>query len=221
VNLFGLSVCWSACRDVRPYGVNALSIPGESNLHSTKKAMGFMDIEPIEVLAEGKYLKLVKAGCWEYADRTRGIRAVAIVAVTRNQELILTEQFRVPIGKPVIDLPAGLVGDEAGQEDEADELAARRELLEETGFEARTLKPIVSGPTTAGMATEIVTIYLATGVRQVNAGGGVTGEEIQVHVVPLTKVMSWLKRSARDGKLIDVKTHFAAAWLVEKHKARN
>lgn len=166
-----------------------------------------------EVLAAGKYLKLVKEGCWEFADRTRGIRAVAIIAVTPQQELVLTEQYRVPVGQRVIDLPAGLVGDEPGQEDEDEELAARRELLEETGFTAETWKKMICGPTTAGMASELVTFYLATEARQQGVGGGVEHEEINVHVIPLQQSMDWLNRAAHTGKLIDVKTYFAAAWL--------
>ncbi|WP_437225229.1 NUDIX hydrolase [Planctomicrobium sp. SH661] len=166
-----------------------------------------------EILAKGKYLTLVKEGHWEYVDRTRGIRAVAIIALTRNNELILTEQYRFPLKKQVIEVPAGLVGDEPGFEDELEELAAHRELVEETGYSVRKLKRIASGPTSPGMATETLSYYLGKGARKVGNGGGVDGEDIQVHVVPVSKVAAWLKRAERSGKLVDVKTHFAAAWL--------
>jgi ADP-ribose pyrophosphatase len=166
-----------------------------------------------KVLAAGKYLRLIKEGSWEYADRTRGSGAVVVIALTRARELILTEQYRVPIGRRVIDLPAGLVGDEPGSEDEDVVLAARRELLEETGYEAKRFKLLISGPTTSGMATEQVHFYLARGVRKVASGGGTGQEEIQVHLVPLREVSAWLRKQARSGTAVDVKTFFAASWL--------
>lgn len=170
-----------------------------------------------EILAEGKYLKLIKQGTWEYADRTRGIRAVAVLAVTADRELVLTEQFRVPVGRMVIDLPAGLVGDAPGEEEELMEIAAQRELLEETGFSSDNWTLLVMGPTTAGMASELVAFYLATDARRVAQGGGVEGEQIQVHCIPLERIMTWLKQQEKLGVLIDVKTYFAAAWLAARN----
>lgn len=171
-----------------------------------------------QILAKGKYLSLIKEGTWEYADRGANISAVAIIPLTRNGELVLTEQYRVPIKANVIDLPAGLVGDEASFENEPEEEAARRELLEETGFQARSMKRLISGPTSAGMATETVTFYLAKGVRKVAEGGGIESESILVHVVPVDQIMKWLRRAERQGKRIDVKTYFAASWLVAEQK---
>jgi ADP-ribose pyrophosphatase len=165
------------------------------------------------VLAEGKYLRLIKEGNWEYADRTRGLGAVAVIALTGDGKLILTEQYRVPIGNRVIDLPAGLVGDDPGAENEEYILAAQRELLEETGYQARSLKWLISGPTTSGMATEQVHFYLARGARQVGPGGGTEHEDIQVHLVPLARVTSWLRKQHRKGTAVDVKAFFAASWL--------
>lgn len=171
-----------------------------------------------QILGNGKYLKLVKEGTWEFADRGK-IRAVAIIPMTRNGELVLTEQYRVPVKANVIDVPAGLVGDDPGFENEPEEQAARRELLEETGYQARTMKRLVCGPTTAGMASELVTFYLAKGLRKVADGGGVESESIQVHVVPVDQVMKWLRRAERQGKLIDLKTYFAASWLASELKS--
>ncbi|WP_437186330.1 NUDIX hydrolase [Planctomicrobium sp. SH668] len=172
-----------------------------------------MEKSPCEIMAEGKYLKLLKQGDWEYVDRTRGIRAVAIIAITPKNELVLTEQYRVPLDGMVFDLPAGLVGDEPGSENEAEELAAHRELVEETGYQATTLLRVISGPTSAGMATEQVTFFLARDVHKVGNGGGVAGESIQVHLVPLNDCTAWLLAQTTKGKLVDVKTFFAAAWL--------
>lgn len=166
-----------------------------------------------KTLARGKYLELVREGHWEYAHRVRGIGATAIIAVTSDQQLILTEQYRIPLGRRVIDLPAGLVGDLHGEENEDFELSAKRELLEETGYQARRLKFLFAGPTSPGMTTEIVHFYLAREARKVGDGGGDDAEDIQVHLVPLEKAYRWLKRRARTQVLIDPKTIMALAVL--------
>ena len=83
---------------------------------------------PRRVLAEGRYLRMVTENGWEYAERSRGLEAVAIIAVTTGGELILTEQYRVPLKCNVIDLPAGLVGDEE---------AAKIRLLQRSGNSKR------------------------------------------------------------------------------------
>ena len=94
-------------------------------------------MEPAKtILAEGKFLRLVRDGRWEYADRTRAQGAVVLVAVTDDNRLVLTEQYRIPLGQRVLELPAGLVGDIQGEEDEPLVTAADRELLEETGYQA-------------------------------------------------------------------------------------
>jgi len=167
------------------------------------------------ILAQGKYLQLVKDAHWEYVHRIRGIGAVAIIPVTRNQELVLVEQYRYPFEKQVIDLPAGLVGDELESDTDFED-AARRELLEETGYAAKHLKLLIDGPTTSGMATETIHFYLARNVTRVAAGGGVDGENILVHVVPLNRISAWFKRQQKAGKLIDVKCFLAAGWMAAR-----
>jgi ADP-ribose pyrophosphatase len=130
-----------------------------------------MDEAP-EVMAAGKYLRLVKRGHWEYADRHTCTGAVAIVAVTDERRLILVEQFRIPLMKNVLELPAGLVGDVSGEEHEDLATAARRELFEETGYEASELRWLVSGPSSAGLTSEVVDFFLATGLVRAHSGGG-------------------------------------------------
>src|SRR5436190_21784999 len=89
-----------------------------------------------EVLYEGKFRRYVRRGGWEYVARRNVTGIVGIIAVTDDGKLVLVEQFRPPVGKNVIEIPAGLAGDVAGSEHEALAEAARRELLEETGYEA-------------------------------------------------------------------------------------
>ena len=91
---------------------------------------------PREILAQGKFLRLVRQGTWEYSERLGISGVVGIVPVTDAGEIVLVEQFRVPTGRPVLELPAGLVGDIPGQEQEPFEAAAARELEEETGYRA-------------------------------------------------------------------------------------
>jgi ADP-ribose pyrophosphatase len=107
----------------------------------------------------------------------------------------------------VIELPAGLVGDIAGEEDERLETAAGRELLEETGYRASRLELLTSGPPSAGMASEIVAFFLASGLVKVHDGGGDEAEDITVHAVPLAGVENWLDQQAAAGLLIDPKIY--------------
>lgn len=159
----------------------------------------------IKILAEGKYLRLVKQGAWEYAERKGSSGAVVIVAVTDAGKLLLTEQFRIPVGKPVLELPAGLVGDSHAGPDEDWALAAERELLEETGYQAKRMTYLAEGPVSAGFGSEAISFYRATGLTKVGAGGGVDGEAIRVHEVRVDRVRAWLRKKQREGILIDLK----------------
>ncbi len=165
------------------------------------------DAPSTRVLAEGRYLRLIAQDHWEYADRCNAHGAVAIVAVTGQRELLLVEQFRIPLGNHVIELPAGLVGDETGTKDEPLSQAATRELLEETGYRAGEMLWLTRGPTTAGLATEIVDFFLAQSLVQEHPGGGIEHESIVVHAIPLDEVESWLRSQSDQGRLIDPKIY--------------
>ena len=103
--------------------------------------------------------------------------------------------------------------------DRAAELAAelsdtaRRELLEETGYEAAEMRPLGGGPVSAGLSNEIITFFAASGLRRTSAGGGVDHEEIVVHELPLEDFQPWLNRRAAEGLMIDPKI-FAGLWLM-------
>lgn len=170
-----------------------------------------MSDEPV-VMCEGKYLRLVKRGHWEYAERTNAGSAVIVIAVTPERKLLFVEQFRIPMGAPTIEMPAGLVGDL----DEADtmEEAARRELLEETGWRADEVKVLMVGPTSSGMSNEMIAFVRARGLTRVNAGGGDATEDITVHEVPVDEAPRWLAGKMASGYSMDPKL-WAGLWLLD------
>ena len=160
--------------------------------------------EERKIVWEGKHVRVIKCGRWEYAERTKATAGVVIVALTPENKLLLTEQHRVPVGKNVIELPAGLAGDE---QDASEEflVAAKRELREETGFEATHWQQLASGPCTAGLSNEIVVFFHARELRSVGSGGGSENEKITVHSVALSELSGWLARKEREGCLVDPK----------------
>ena len=156
---------------------------------------------------KGQFLRIMKVGRWEYAERVNAIAGVVIVAVTKEGNLLLTEQERLPVGKRVIELPAGLAGDAKGNETEELAVAARRELLEETGYEAGELKWLAAGPPSPGLSSEMITFFRADKLQRVSAGGGDSSEKIIVHEVPLRTCAKWLEEQSASGLLIDPKVY--------------
>ncbi|KIG14192.1 Nicotinamidase [Enhygromyxa salina] len=166
---------------------------------------GMQDFPEQELIAEGKWLRLVRRGRWEYCQRTVGGTAALIVAVTDDNELILIEQPRPAVAGMCIELPAGLVGDHAGSEDEAPELAAARELEEETGYTPTRLEMVAQGTSTPGLSDEHLIFYVAHGVTKTGPGGGDDHEDITVHLVPLDQVEAWIAAQQAAGRVIDLK----------------
>ena len=158
-------------------------------------------------LFTGRFVALVREGHWEYAERVRSTGAVALVAVTNENKLLLVEQYRIPCHARTIELPAGIIGDEPQASEETLVEAARRELLEETGYKAEHLEALVTGPPSSGLASELVTLLRATGLRKVGDGGGVAHEEISVHEVSIAEVRRWLAEKSKAGILVDPKVY--------------
>lgn len=166
------------------------------------------------VLGEGRWLRLVREGRWEFTERRRTTGVVVIVALTGDERLVLVEQYRPALKCPVIELPAGLAGDEEHFKGEELAEAARRELLEETGYEAGQMERLITGPPTSGLTSEAVTLFRATHLRRVHEGGGDEKESIIVHEVPLPELYAWTRRMADRGRLIDPKV-FSGAYFAE------
>ena len=170
--------------------------------------------DDFEVLHQGDWLRLVRHGKWEACERTHGGNgmAVLVIAVTPDDDVLFVEQYRVPLGARTIEMPAGLVGD-GGSSDSLED-AARRELIEETGWSAGRVDVLLTGPTTAGMSNERVAFVRARELTRVGDGGGVDDESIIVHTVPRATAPAWLMRKHAEGFELDLKL-WAGLWMVD------
>ncbi|MGA9581191.1 MAG: NUDIX hydrolase [Allosphingosinicella sp.] len=162
-----------------------------------------MSEEP-EVVWSGRFIEAKKLGKWEYVSRTRGVSAAVILAVDDGY-VLLVEQYRVPVGARCLELPAGLVGDEEEGEEVA--AAAIRELEEETGYRAGRAVELGRFHASPGMSSEGFTLLRAEELTRVGEGGGVSGEDIEVHRVKLEEVPAFVAERraagvAMDGKLL-------------------
>ena len=173
-----------------------------------------MDQNKIKILYEGKYIRMVSCDTWEYAERVNCSGVVFIIAVTEDEKIVLCEQYRVPVQKHVIEIPAGLVNDGCLTQEETFEEAAKRELLEVTGYEAGKVVFMTNGPAAPGSSSALIRFYRAEGIKKVSSGGGDATENIKVHEVPLTGIEAWLQQKEREGKLVDPKI-YAALYLIQ------
>lgn len=158
---------------------------------------------PETVEWRGRFIEARKRGRWEYVARTGGVHAAVILAVDDEDHVLLVAQYRVPLGRMCLELPAGLVGDETAGEAVAE--AAARELEEETGYRPAKVEMLGEYFSSPGMNAESFTLVRATGLTRVSDGGGVEGEGISVHRVPRAEVKSYIATRRAEGIAIDVK----------------
>ena len=148
---------------------------------------------------EGRFLRIVekaitdsrgRKGVWESIERTNveGRGAVIIIAITTEGELVLEKNWRAPIESYIIEFPAGLT--DVPGEDEKE--AARRELLEETGYLAKELIPIISTPLAPALAATHGMHYFAPDVEFKGKTVDRDIEEIEVVKIKLAHVADYL-----------------------------
>ena len=158
--------------------------------------------EPEEIMWSGKFVTAKRRGKWEYVARSRGIRAAVILAI-EDGHVLLVEQYRVPLGRNCIELPAGLIGDHDANEDPL--TSAGRELEEETGYRANHLEDLGAFYSSPGLVSESFTLVQAHGLTKVNEGGGVDGENITVHRIAIDHLSQFIASKREEGCAVDVK----------------
>jgi ADP-ribose pyrophosphatase len=155
-----------------------------------------------ETLFEGRHLLFLRRRDWEYVEHRTAPEAVMIVALTPDRRIVLVEEFRPALDAPVVSLPSGLVGDEGPEPPEA---AARRELREETGYDAPRLELLARGPGSAGQSSEMITFFLAAGARPAGPQAEHDRGSIRVHAVRVPELFAWTRRREAEGARIDPK----------------
>jgi ADP-ribose pyrophosphatase len=170
-----------------------------------------------KILHRGRYLTF-RIDTIERADGTRSTReiaghpgAVAILAIDDQDRVLLVRQFRVAVGELLLEIPAGTldVADDGAVEDP--DLAARRELEEETGMRAGTWRKLASFYTAPGFTSELMHLYLATDL--VPADGDRLGpdedEQLLLERMPVSAAVA----AAERGEFADAKSLVALLWL--------
>ena len=165
--------------------------------------MSVTDADAVEeTVWKGRFLEMKKRGRWEYVGRVGGVEAAVVIAIDQGH-VILVEQYRVPLGRACLELPAGLVGDE--EEGETVEMSAARELEEETGYRPANCTPLGTFYASPGMVSECFTLVRAEGLTRVGEGGGTVDENIIVHRVPIATIADFIAERRAAGVAIDVK----------------
>ncbi|MEH7110505.1 MULTISPECIES: NUDIX hydrolase [Bacillaceae] len=131
--------------------------------------------------------------------------AVAILAVTDENKMVMVEQYRKPLERTIVEIPAGKL--EKGEEPA---VCARRELEEETGYECASLELLTSFYTSPGFADEIVHVYLAKGLKKKENAAGLDEDEfVNLEEITLEEALQYVQ----EQKIYDAKTIYAVQYL--------
>lgn len=168
-----------------------------------------MEIKTRKTIFEGEFIRVVrkvfltksgKNGAWEVVERKNCHKRIVIIfALTDNKEVILEKSYRVPLESFVLELPAGITD----KEGESEEDAARRELLEETGFWAGKIIPVFTSVAAPGLTNSEYAYFFAPGVKLVGKSSGDDSEEIDVLTVPLENLVDFVLNAPLDLKIDD------------------
>lgn len=173
-----------------------------------------------EVVFEGAFIRTIKRyfkdkngheQVWEMVERKNCKRIVVIAAITPEKEIILEKIYRVPFKNYVIELPAGLMDIEG----EPEESAARRELLEETGYAVDEISLLDSGPFNTGLLKDELAVFLGLNAVKIKEPELESSEDIAIIKVPLKNLLNFLAGSPlkHDVKIPMVLAHLAAHGL--------
>ncbi|GIN85589.1 ADP-ribose pyrophosphatase [Heyndrickxia sporothermodurans] len=131
--------------------------------------------------------------------------AVAILALTSENKIILVEQYRKPMDRALVEIPAGKL--EPGEEPAT---TAARELEEETGYECKNLEHLISFYTSPGFADELIHLYIASGItKKENPKSADEDEFVELIEATLEEAIQLLK----EEKIYDAKTAYAIQYL--------
>ena len=144
--------------------------------------------------------------------------AVAILALDDRDRVLMVRQYRSPAGRVLLEIPAGTLDIDAASgavEDPA--LAAPRELEEETGYRAGSLRLLTSFWTAPGFATELMHLYLATGLVPADDErlGPDEDERLELERVPWAEALALVER----GEIVDAKSIVGLLWLDRLRRA--
>ncbi|APH06995.1 NUDIX hydrolase [Bacillus weihaiensis] len=131
--------------------------------------------------------------------------AVAIIALTKDNKIVLVEQFRKPLERTLVEIPAGKV--EKGEDPET---TAKRELEEETGYTCEKLEPLISFYTSPGFADELVHLFIARDLVKLSEAAELDEDEF-VEVMEVT--MEEAQKLVESKRIYDAKTAFAVQYL--------
>lgn len=170
-----------------------------------------------QILFHGKFKRFISVAGWEFTERVGCGGVVAVIPIIDHPvpKLVFVEQYRVPVRRNVIELPAGLANDTEAFAEETLEDAARRELFEETGYQAGKMEYLAQGPASAASLTDIIHLFLATELKKTGAGGGDETENIKVHEIYVSDVDDWLRQKEREGFWVDPKV-YAGLYLLNR-----
>lgn len=180
-----------------------------------------MKVTRREVLFEGNYLRVVEKyvekgtsekWTWEAIERVNvyGRGAVVIAAITGDNELLLERNWRAPIESFIIQFPAGLTDKQGENEEES----ARRELMEETGYLAEELFPIISMPISPDLTSIEATYFFAPQVEFTGQNRTDSTEVIEVIKVPLSSLDNFLLNPPADT-VVDLRV-MGFIWLLRQ-----
>ena len=173
---------------------------------------------------EGSYLTF-RIDTVERTDGSRAERevvghpgAVAILALDDQDRVLMVRQYRAPAGRTLLEIPAGTLDIDANScAIEDPDLAAPRELEEETGYRAGSIRRLTSFWTAPGFATELMHLYLATDLAPADEGrlGPDEDERLELEHVPLDEALAAVVR----GETADAKSILGLLWLDRLRRA--